>query len=252
MDLKNKFSKQPMHRLLFIYMLTLVFILLIFLSMAIFFVGQYKTTKDTVNENLAFQLDVFKQDIEEQYEVTAMLGNSLSKKSSQIIEDFLKQKNISFNDLNDSVEHIQALQFKLYEILHTDLLKSSSSGAFIILDTTVNTNSSNAKFSKSGIYLKRTAADRTDENVTWFRGDPKIANELEIQAHPKWNLEYDINLLKDYEVVIENAKKSLKTECHITDVFTLRETSDRVIEFMVPIINKNNKVYGVCGFELSE
>lgn len=151
-EIKNK--KTPMRRRLFLYMLALALILLLFLAVGLFFLGHFSTTGEKVSDNLSFQLDVYERQIDEQYEDLAMMGIALSRDTTQQIEQYLKLNDISFVDLNDSPEHISGVQGAIFDTLHDELLKADCSGAFIILDATVNSSLEGAATSKTGLYFR--------------------------------------------------------------------------------------------------
>ena len=249
-DIKKK--KTPMRRKLFFYMLALAVILLIFLAVGLFFLGHFSTTKAKVSEDLSFQLDVYERQIDKHYEDFAMMGITLSHDTSENVERYLSANSISFKDLNDSPEHINGVQSAIFDTLLEELLKTDCSGAFIILNATVNSSIENADLSKTGLYFQRGTLDETDETVLLFRGIAELGKANDILPHRKWRLEFKTDLIPSYNEYVSEASLPLEKSCFITDVLTLPGTSERAMHFMVPIIGSDGTVYGLCGFEICE
>lgn len=249
-DIKKK--KTPMRRRLFLYMLALAVILLIFLAVGLFFLGHFSTTKATVSDDLSFQLDVYERQIDEQYEDLAMMGIALSRDTTEHIERYLSANNISFQDLNDSPEHINGVQSTIFDTLHEELLKTDCSGAFIILDATVNSSIEDADLSRTGLYFQRGTLDETDETVLLFRGIAELGRSNNIMPHRKWRLEFKTDLIPGYDEYVAGAAQPLEKSCFLTAVSTLPGTSERAMHFVVPIIGSEGTVYGLCGFEICE
>lgn len=159
---------------------------------------------------------------------------------------------ISFKDLNDSPEHINGVQSAIFDTLLEELLKTDCSGAFIILNATVNSSIENADLSKTGLYFQRGTLDETDETVLLFRGIAELGKANDILPHRKWRLEFKTDLIPSYNEYVSEASLPLEKSCFITDVLTLPGTSERAMHFMVPIIGSDGTVYGLCGFEICE
>ena len=249
-EIKNK--KTPMRRRLFLYMLALALILLLFLAVGLFFLGHFSTTGEKVSDNLSFQLDVYERQIDKQYEDLAMMGIALSRDTTQQIEQYLKLNDISFVDLNDSPEHISGVQGAIFDTLYDELLKADCSGAFIILDATVNSSLEGAATSKTGLYFQRGTLDETDETVLLFRGIAELGKSNNIMPHRKWRLEFKTALIPSYDKYMSEAALPLEKSCFISDVVTLTGTSERGMHIIVPLISSEGTVYGLCGFEICE
>lgn len=249
-EIKNK--KTPMRRRLFLYMLALALILLLFLAVGLFFLGHFSTTGEKVSDDLSFQLDVYERQIDEQYEDLAMMGIALSRNTTQQVERYLKLNDISFVDLNDSPTHISGVQGAIFDTLYDELLKTDCSGAFIILDATVNSSLEGAATSRTGLYFQRGTLDETDETVLLFRGIAELGKSNNIMPHRKWRLEFNTALIPCYDKYMSEAALPLEKSCYITDVVTLTGTSERGMHIIVPLISSEGTVYGLCGFEICE
>lgn len=124
---------------LFWYMLALAVIVLSFLGCGLFFFGHFSTAKESVENNLAFQMRTYERQVSKYFEDMTRMGNSLSYSVAQKTDAYLASEGIEFDDLNDDSTRIAALQNILFDKLGIELMKTDCSGAFLILNATVNT-----------------------------------------------------------------------------------------------------------------
>lgn len=249
-DLKQK--KTPMSRKLFLYMLTLGGIILLFFAIGLLFLGNFASVKDTLSKDLSFQSDVFERRVDKYYDDLTMMGNSLSEDIGMITENYLRQNQIAFTDLNDNLEAITGLQSAIFSKLREELLKTDCSGAFVIFDATVNTNLENGEFSKTGLYFQRSTLDATDDSILLYRGIADLGRQNDIMPHRKWRLEFRTDLIPEYDKLSVAAFDSSEKVPRLLDTLTLPGTSERVMHFIVPLGGTDGTFYGFCGFEISE
>jgi len=132
-------KKQTMRRMLFGYMLALVLIVFVLIFVSLFLFGHYSTTKQTLSDALSLQMEVFDREITSHHDNLAMRGIQLSKDTGIILQSYFFRNGISFDKLKNSPAHLNALQNEFLDLLREELLQTECSGAFILLDTTVNT-----------------------------------------------------------------------------------------------------------------
>lgn len=249
-SLANK--KQSMKHKLFGYMLVLAVILIVFFIAGLFLLGKVTSLKKETYNTLDFQEKVFEQQLRSYYNDLAVMGIQLSENSTYIIENYESQKGISFENFNGSKEYIDGIQPEMFDMLNHKMLETDCSGAFIILDTTVNTALNNADKSRTGIYLQKSNLDFSDSSILLYRGSAEYSKTLNIMPHRKWRLEFNTESFPNYDELMKNGKLPLSSSCRITDIVVLPGTSERVMLFTVPIIGSDGTVYGLCGFEISE
>ena len=90
--------------------------------------------------------------IEHDYNKVAAHALSFSDQIEATLEHFLVVNNLAFEDLKNNTEALSALQLELYNTVYLNMQLAPSSGAFYILDTTVNGQSDTQLY--NGIYLK--------------------------------------------------------------------------------------------------
>ncbi len=248
-DFKNK--KTSMHRKLLFYMLALVLVIVVFIMVGLFFVGQFSTTKGKYSNNLSFQNEFYARQIEKYFDDISMMSEMLATDSSAIIDNYLTENEIHLSALNDSQLYTEGAQKALYPKLKEELLKTDASGAFIMLNATVNTGEPNSDKSKTGLYFQRSTLDRTDETLLLYRGIAELGRKNGIMPHRKWRLEFKTDYLpqtkKFFNETIVKEKKSV-----LTDVFTLSGTSEEAMAFLTPLFGADGTYYGICGFEISK
>lgn len=236
---------------LFWYMLALALIVLSFLGCGLFFFGHFSTAKESVENNLAFQMRTYERQVSKYFEDMTRMGNSLSYSVAQKTNAYLASEGIAFDDLNDDATRIAELQNILFDKLGIELMKTDCSGAFLMLDATVNTHIDGAEYSKTGLYFQRASLDETDETLLLYRGISDIGRNRDVMPHRQWRLEFNLANLPDGDKVLALFESAEKTP-RLTQISRLYGTSERTMNFVVPIVGNNNKVYGVCGFEISE
>ena len=240
-----------MHRKLLLYMLTLVLVVVMFIAVGLFFVGQFSTTTEKYSTNLAFQSEFYSGQIEKYFDDLSMMNEMLASDSAAIIDRYLTENGIHINGLNDSQLYTEGVQKALFPKLKEELLKADASGAFIILNATVNTSEADAKKSRSGLYFQRSTLDRTDETLLLFRGSAELGRENGVMPHRKWRLEFRIDCVPQAESffneTVAKGKKSV-----LTDIFPLTGTSEEAMAFLTPLFGADGSYYGVCGFEISK
>lgn len=249
---ESKNRKTTMRRRLFLYMLTLAVIILLFLASGLYFLGHFSSTRAKVAGDLSFQMDVYERQVAGYFEDLAMMGTALSRDGTALIEDYLREGGISFAALNDDATRIRDVESRLFGKLREELLKTDCSGAFVILDATVNTALEDADVSRAGLYFARSTLDATDETLLLFRGNSDLGREGNIMPHRKWRLEFRTDLIPGYADYLTAATQPTEKCTYLTEVFTLPGTSERVMQFMVPLVGADGTRYGVCGFEIGE
>lgn len=245
-------KKHTLRRKLFAYMFILVALLLLLFFIGTFLIGGYSGTKHQIADTLEFQSQVFTRQVVSHYSNLAVMGIQLSETTTRELEGYLDEKGLDFPALKGSGEHITGLQETLIEPLQRKLLESDCSGAFILLDTQINTNVENAATSRSGLYLQRNSLDSTDTGILLYRGLADVGKHHNAMPHRKWRLEFDTNLVPNYEELSALPWDSLTNNYRLSRAVTLPGTSERVMLLSVPIYGTDGQYYGICGMEISE
>lgn len=179
---------------------------------------------------------------------------ALSEQITQEVADILETEERTFKDLDNNPELITRIEERMCFYLQTIVRSRSCSGAYFILDATTNTEAPGADRSRMGLYL-RSGNVGTDgmanQYITFFRGVADVARKENIQMHNRWNLEFDIDNVPGYEILMGFDGKRILDSCYLSNRVTLSGTWEQVVLLSVPVVLEG-KVRGVCGVELSE
>lgn len=245
-------KKQSMKRKLFGYMFLLAVLLLVLLFAGLLLIGQFTGIKQRTYETLEFQADVFERQIDSHIDGLAVMGIQLSSNTTTAVENYLTDNHMTFSDLNNSEKNVAGVQEALFDILKHKLLETDCSGAFIVLDASVNTTADGAKNSRTGLYLQRSSLDSSDNGILLYRGLSELGKSHGVMPHRKWRLEFQTYTFPNYSELLESAELPLRCAYRISDIFTLLGTSERAILLTLPILGSDGTVYGLCGIEISE
>ena len=179
---------------------------------------------------------------------------ALSEQITREVSDVLETEERTFKDLDNNPELITRIEERMCFYLQTIVRSRSCSGAYFILDATTNTEAPGADRSRMGLYL-RSGNVGTDgmanQYITFFRGVADVARKENIQMHNRWNLEFDIDNVPGYEILMDFDGRRILDSCYLSNRVTLSGTWEQVVLLSVPVVLEG-KVRGVCGVELSE
>lgn len=177
----------------------------------------------------------------------AAWGISLSEEISTAVDAALQAHRISFDELRNNEMILTEIQQNAYNDVYTHMQLATCSGAFYLLNTTVN--DSLPEKSYNGLYLKyaNLYAESTIHNkACMFRGSYSVARENGINLYSTWRLE---TLAETFPQAIELMDGH--ANYLLTQVCSLPDSWERVRLLCVPVF-LNERVIGVCGFELSD
>ena len=236
---------------LFLYMLVPVILILVLLASCLSLFDRFKTPKDTLAERLDMQAMSFEQQLLSHRNSLITVGAYLSGDAATLIEAYLADAGISFDELSDSAR-LADLQERIIEPLRQYLLQAECSGAFVLLNATAGKNA--AEPTRSGLYLQVNGYEADRREIILYRGIPSVGKAHGIMPHRKWRLEAQRNVIRgwdDSRSHSDPARMPAHTYC-FTEIFTLPGMSEKAMLLMLPIRGSDGKALGVCGFEVSE
>jgi len=246
-----RYSEWSMKKKLFGYMLLLAVLLLLALMTGLFLFGRFDSAEKNAYESLDVQMECFEKDVFTHFQRLAAAGLELSENTTGLLEAHLADHDLSFSDLNDSAEEIAALQETLLEPLRQKLLQENCSGAFILLDVTVNSSVPDAAHSRTGLYLQQNGYKTSDKSILLYRGLSDLGKHHGMMPHRKWRLEFRTDIFPDYSKLLSCAVSAPEEAYLLTERFTLPGTSEDAVLMAAPIVGTDGTVYGICGFEVS-
>ena len=245
-------SERSMKRKLFRYMMLLATVLLMTLLAGLLLFGRFTGARQELTEDLQVQLEVFSQEISSRCEETAVTGALMSRELTAILETTLAEEQKTFADLTDNQALLQLVQERMILPLRQMMLQADCSGAFFLLDATVNSAVPDADVSRSGLYLQMAQPTSSQTDVLLYRGSSQVGKAHGIMPHRKWRLELRTDRFPDYALHISAPQQPLDLSYRITDLFTLPGTSEQAMLLTVPMVGSDGSLLGICGFEISQ
>ncbi len=194
------------------------------------------------------QLLSFAEKIERDYDKAAANAISFSDQLGTKIQNYLTENNLDFSDLKNDAAALSALQGALYDIIYLNMQLAPSSGAFYILNTTVNSQSEVPLY--NGIYLKYInlySESTVNNDIALYRGSFSTAKEGNITFHSGWSNE----MRTDFFDVCESSFAD-GTHYILSSTVQIPGTWERARYVYVPIRDQKDDIIGVCGFEIND
>ena len=238
-------------RLLWPCLLLAALLLLTFGAALFLFASLHNTKKDTTR-SLEIQYSVFQNDMERYFDQLAVMGVNLSEDMGALVDRQLASREMTFDQLNDSPEVLNALEEEMIEPLCRSLRRTSCSGAFVLLDATVNTRMEGAGYSRAGLYVQKGGADTPTVPLLLYRGSADVGKTHSVMPHRKWRMEFQTDQFPDYDRWMTPSSTPLYQAYTLTERFSLPGTSEEVQLFLLPLRGRDGTMYGLCGFEISQ
>lgn len=250
--IKRRAPERPLKRRLFGYMMLLVVILLLSLLVGLFLIGRFGSVRENTYQTLDIQMQVFAKEIASHYDNLSYRAIQLSEEMTFLLEDYFTGSGETLESLTDSSEGIAAVQDVIFDPLRQRLLQAECSGAFVLLDATINSGIPDAAYSRCGVYLQPCDFHWSDADVLLYRGIADVGKRHGAMTHRKWRQEFRTDEFPNYAEIMACAVLPLDTAYRVTDVAALPGTSERAMLLTVPMIGSDGTVYGICGFEINE
>lgn len=238
-----------MRRRFVLCILSALFAVLVILMLLLNVFGVLRLAEDEMAQMLTQQLDYSADQVSNSMEHLAAQAQSLSEELQALIED----GDVPFDGLKNDQEALLALQRAAYDPLYDHMRRSSCSGAFYLLNTTVNDKLEDTYY--NGIYLKyaNLSSDTTVRNsARMYRGSAHVARENDINLHSTWEYETQEGTFPQVETMMHPKPGESTAIYLLTTVYKLPKTWERVRFVCVPITIGEGRVVGVCGYEISD
>ncbi len=211
--------------------------------------------KKEISEALDNYLVNYKESVVYQFDNIAAYGIQLNKKLVNEIEKTLADNGLkSFKSVADNKEVIAELEKKTSKLLENSLLISKASGAYVTFNTTINSNLAQSTKSYSGVYFKISNLDNfndIDPTIFLLRGLPELTDYNDIEFHNMWEMEFSESetIASAFELNYDDTpidKRYSYLEPHY-----IKNTWEKVILMVTPMVGTTGEVYGLCGLEIS-
>lgn len=243
-----------MERRLFLYWLIMVLAVMTAVFVVLIVAGVFSNDAGKLGGTLSVQQKSTTMTFNKLIDTLNAQNLALSEQITREVSDVLETEERTFKDLDNNPELITRIEERMCFYLQTIVRSRSCSGAYFILDATTNTEALGADRSRMGLYL-RSGNVGTDgmanQYITFFRGVADVARKENIQMHNRWNLEFDIDNVPGYEILMDFDGRRILDSCYLSNRVTLSGTWEQVVLLSIPVVLEG-KVRGVCGVELSE
>lgn len=243
-----------MERRLFLYWLIMVLAVMAAVFVVLIVAGVFSNDARKLGGTLSVQQKNTTMTFNKLIDTLNAQNLALSEQITREVSDVLETEERTFKDLDNNPELITRIEERMCFYLQTIVRSRSCSGAYFILDATTNTEAPGADRSRMGLYL-RSGNVGTDgmanQYITFFRGVADVARKENIQMHNRWNLEFDIDNVPGYEILMDFDGRRILDSCYLSNRVTLSGTWEQVVLLSIPVVLEG-KVRGVCGVELSE
>lgn len=246
-----------LHLRLLLFQILLVATLLMGLIVILLITGNINAGIKESEEFIKNEYTHISSSVTEYFDNITAESLGLSRILSLNIESKLKEKNLNIKSIKNDPKLLESIiEGELYQILMY-MNKSKSSGAFFILDATINNRLPDSEESKAGLYLKNmepNIVNSTSPTIYVIRGNQKIAYKNKLPLHPQWKMEFDVSNAPYYNTPIQkalNSKEPISKLYYWSPVSTLPESYEEVMICAVPLIDSEGNVFGVCGLDIS-
>jgi hypothetical protein len=181
---------------LFLFLLVLVFTMISGIIVILLISGTFTAGLKESKELLRNELDRSSAEISEQFGQLSIQAIEFSKELSKQLEDELDRQSLTINELSEHPDKMEEIISSTYSLTYYSLQRSKCSGAFLILNTTVNPALKNAEYSRAGLYIKNMEPNIiscSSPTITILRGFPSIGREKSINLHTQWSMEFDVS-----------------------------------------------------------
>lgn len=205
-------------------------------------------TKNQIDTYLSVELENRGVQLKEDIENLAAVSLSFADELEAVISGCMGANGLKFEELRNNKDALNLIQDNAFNTVYTNLRIAHASGAFYILDTTVNDSTEQEYF--NGIYLKYSniySKNTANTTVDLFRGSVTVAEKYGLNLNSGWTNEMASPAFEDvYALFSGNARYFM------SDITELPESWERARFFYSPIHGENGEIIGVCGFELSD
>ena len=257
LHIKQSLRQQSLYVRMLTYFLILLFITVISFTILFFATGIFDVNQKETRQYFQTELNHITQDIEKHFNSLARNGIDLSNELSDRIETKLKEQGIDAKDLSSHPELLEPLLESQMELLINSFRNTSSSGIFLILDATVNSQKELSASSKSGVYLKCTDSNMSSsrqKNIRYLRGPATLARSYGIELLPQWMMEFDVTDDACFTTPIAsttNTHLPLSQLYHWSRNTNINNDYDSGMLLSIPLIDSHGFCFGICGYEIS-
>ncbi len=237
-----------MRRRFYFFIISAIAIILSLILLLFNLFGIMNPTNRQIVEILDTKLLSYADNIKNDYDKIAAHAISLSEQLQTPIQHYLTENNMTFEDLKNNPEALSDLQNHLYDIVYLNMQLAPSSGAFYMLDTTVNSHSATPYY--NGVYLKYIniySENTVNNEISLYRGAYTTGKENHLAFHSGWQNEMQTDFFNNSNSLFADNPHYI-----LSPTVDIPGTWERARYVYVPIRDLQDKIIGICGFEVSD
>ncbi len=241
----------------FIYLLSITGIMLLSVMLLLSTAGVFSSGREGQKTLMENDLDHVATDIETDYETISAVCVSYAKLLANDLEARILEQGFYARDIAKNPDTLESLLSGSYTSLSMALTRARASGAFLMLNSTVNPTLSDAKDNRACIYLRNmepNIINATDPYLQLLRGPASIARKNSINMHAEWQMELSVPQDSDLK---KNLEKSFLSGLPLSHAYFFLgpgffdNMSDQTMLCVAPLIASDGTLMGACGFEVS-
>ena len=230
------------------YLISVVAMVLSLILLLLNVTGVMNPASRQIKNELDTQMLMHAAHLEQDFGKIAAHAVSFADQMEVEIQKYLSDRNLKFASLQDNPDALADLQDSLYETVYLNMQLAPCSGAFYILDTTVNSQLDDPLF--NGIYLKyiNLYSESTVNNAfSLYRGSVSTGKSREITFHSGWQNELHTDFFENDPPVFQPGIHYI-----LSPAVQIPETWERARFIYVPIRDMKENIIGICGFEIND
>jgi len=241
-----------------IYLLSLTGIMLLGVVLLLSAAGIFSSGREKQKTLMENDLAHVAADVAADYETISAVCVSYAKLCAGDLEARMLEQGFYVRDLLSNTDALRSLLSGSYTSLSMALSRARASGAFLMLNATVNPTLPGAEDSRAGIYLRNmepNIINATDPYLQLLRGPASVARENGINMHAEWQMEFSVPQDGDLR---KNLAKSVQSGLPLSHAYFflgpgfIDNMSERTMLCVAPLIASDGTLMGACGFEVSE
>lgn len=237
-----------MRRRFYFFIISAMAIVLSLILLLFNLFGIMNPTNRQIMEILDTQLLSYADNIKDDYNKIAAHAISFSQQLETSIQRYLTENDLTFEDLKNNPDALADLQNHLYNVVYLNMQLAPSSGAFYILDTSVNSRSKTPYY--NGIYLKYIniySENTVNNEISLYRGSYTTGKENHLVFHSGWENEMKTDFFNNSNSLFADNPHYI-----LSPVVEIPKTWERARYVYVPVHDLKNNIIGICGFEVSD
>jgi DNA-binding NarL/FixJ family response regulator len=208
---------------------------------------------------LDIEMEHLKNSVYADYSKLSLRGVAFANALSADIHAWSQHNGIPENEIAAHPAMIESLLMGQAGRLLATLDNNLCSGAFIILDATVNPSAKNAVHSRAGIFFKRTGINDnvllSSSKTYCLRGPASVARANGAELHAQWRMEFNVAEMDFYQRILtatqQNSEADLSRLYYWSERFLIQGNSEHCMLLCIPLLARDGSVYGLCGMEVS-